>query len=52
MVIDVLLHFGLETLGALGLRCALGFCEHTRHRIAVWIPFGLGTSWVTVSVLG
>jgi hypothetical protein len=52
MLIDVLLHFGLEALGALGLRCALGFCEHIRHRVAVWIPFGLGTSWVTVSVLG
>ena len=52
MVTDVLLHFGLEALGALGLRCILGFCEHPRHRIAAWIPYGLLTSWVTVSVVG
>ena len=52
MAIDVLLHFGLEALGALGLRCALGVCRHMWHRVAVWAPFGLLTSWATVALLG
>jgi hypothetical protein len=52
MLTDVLLHFGLEALGALGLRCALGLCKHVRHRVAVWAPFGLLTSWLTVALIG
>jgi hypothetical protein len=52
MLIDVLLHFGLEATGALGLRCALGVCRRPAHRVAVWVPFGLLTSWLTVTLLG
>jgi hypothetical protein len=52
MVIDVLLHFGLEALGALGLRCAVGLCRHRLHRAAVWASFGLLTSAITVTVIG
>jgi hypothetical protein len=52
MLSDVLLHFGLESIGALGLRCALGLCSHPWHRVAAWVPFGLLTSWATVSVVG
>jgi hypothetical protein len=49
---DVVLHFALEALGALGLRCTLKVCRHVWHRAAVWIPFGLGTSWLTVLTAG
>jgi hypothetical protein len=52
MVIDVLLHFGLEALGALGLRCAAGLCRHRRHRVALWASFGLLTSTLTVAAMG
>jgi hypothetical protein len=49
---DMVLHFALEALGALGLRCSLRLCRHVWHRAAVWIPFGLGTSWLAVMVAG
>jgi hypothetical protein len=49
---DIVLHFALEALGALGLRCTLKLCRHVWHRAAVWIPFGLGTSWLTVLTAG
>ena len=52
MLTDVLLHFGLEAIGALGLRCALRLCRHPAHRLAVWLPFGLLTSWLTVALIG
>jgi hypothetical protein len=52
MYLDVLLHFGLEATGALGLRCVIGLCDHATHRAAVWSVFGLLTSWVTVSAVG
>jgi len=52
MLAEVLLHFGLESLGALGLRGALALCRHPHHRAMVWLPFGLLTSWITVSVVG
>jgi len=52
MLADVLLHFSLEALGAAGLRCALGVCRHTWHRVAVWVPFGLASSYVTVQLVG
>jgi hypothetical protein len=52
MAIDVLLHFSLEALGALGLRCALGVCRHVWHRVAAWVPFGLATSWLSVALVG
>lgn len=49
---DVLIHFMIEAIGGLGMRCALGMCKHTHHRIMVWIPFGLLTSWITVHMVG
>ena len=52
MYVDVLIHFGLEAIGALGLRCVVGFCDHAAHRALAWSSFGLLTSWVTVSAVG
>lgn len=52
MAADVLLHFGLEAVGALGLRCVVGVCHHAAHRAAAWGAFGLATSWLTVSLVG
>ena len=52
MLSDIVLHFALEALGALGLRCTLKVCRHVWHRAAVWIPFGLGSSWLTVLTAG
>ena len=52
MVTDVLVHFSLELLGALGLRAVLGMCRHPWHRLAVWAPFALGSSWLTVALVG
>ena len=49
---DVLFHFSLEALGAIGLRCALGLCTHAWHRVAVWVPLGIASSWLTVTLLG
>ena len=52
MAADVLLHFGLEAVGAAGLRCVVGFCHHAAHRVAAWTTFGLLTSYVTVHAVG
>jgi hypothetical protein len=52
MFADVLIHFGLEAIGAAGLRCVVGFCDHAAHRVAAWTVFGLLTSFVTVSAVG
>ena len=52
MYVDVLIHFGLEAIGALGLRCVVGFCDHAAHRALAWSSFGLLTSWAAVSVVG
>jgi hypothetical protein len=52
MLIDVLIHFSLEAVGALGLRCVVGLCDHAAHRALAWTGFGLLTSWLTVSVVG
>ena len=52
MAADVLVHFGLEAIGAAGLRCVVGLCHHAAHRAVAWTVFGLLTSAVTVSVVG
>jgi hypothetical protein len=52
MATDVRVHFGLEAIGALGLRCVVGFCRHGAHRALVWSGFGLLTSWLTVNAVG
>lgn len=52
MLADVVLHFSLEAIGALGLRCVLAVCRHAWQRVAVWAPFGLLTSWCTVALVG
>jgi len=52
MFADVLIHFGLEAIGAAGLRCVVGLCEHAAHRAVAWTGFGLLTSWLTVSAVG
>jgi hypothetical protein len=49
---DVLFHFSLEALGAIGLRCAPGICRHAWDRVAVWVPFGLASSCLTVTLVG
>jgi hypothetical protein len=49
---NVLIHFGLEAVGALGLRCVVGVCHHAAHRALAWSGFGLLTSWVTVNAVG
>jgi hypothetical protein len=46
MVLDVLVHFSLEAIGALGVRCTLALCRHARHRVAAWTSLGLLTSWL------
>jgi hypothetical protein len=52
MATDVLIHFGLEAIGALGLRCVVGFCRHAAHRALAWSALGLLTSWLTVNAVG
>ena len=52
IVLDVLVHFSLEAIPALGLRWALGLYRHARHRIAAWTSLGLLTSWLTVAMIG
>jgi hypothetical protein len=52
MFADVLIHFGLEATGALGLRCVVGLCHHAAHRAMAWTGFGLLTSVVTVNAVG
>ena len=52
MFADVLIHFGLEAIGAAGLRCVVGLCDHAAHRAVAWTGFGLLTSWLTVSAVG
>jgi hypothetical protein len=52
MLVDVLIHFGLEATGALGLRCVVGLCDHAAHRALAWGGFGLLTSWLTVNAVG
>jgi hypothetical protein len=52
MLADVVIHFGLEAIGALGLRCAVGWCDRAAHRAAAWTGFGLMTSWLTVNAVG
>ena len=52
MVADVLIHFGLEAVGATGLRCVIAMCDHAAHRAVAWGVFGIATSAVTVSVVG
>ena len=51
-ITDVLIHFSLEAMGALGLRCVVGLCDHAAHRALAWTGFGLLPSFVTVSVVG
>lgn len=41
MATDVRIHFGLEAIGALGLRCVIA-----------WSALGLLTSWLTVNAVG
>ena len=52
MLADVLVHFGLEAVGAAGLRCVGGICHHAAHRAAAWTAVGLLTSAVTVTAVG
>jgi hypothetical protein len=52
MLADVLIHFSLEAVGALGLRCVVGMCDHAAHRALAWGGFGLLTSWAAVSLVG
>ena len=52
MLADVLIHFSLEAVGALGLRCVVGLCDHAAHRAAAWTGFGLLSSAATVSLVG
>jgi len=52
IVLDVLVHFSSEAIGALGPRCALALCRHSRHRIAGWTSLGPLMLWLTVAVIG
>jgi hypothetical protein len=52
MAADVLIHFGLEAVGAGGLRCVVAMCDHAAHRAVAWGVFGLLTSAATVSIVG
>jgi hypothetical protein len=49
---DVLLHCGLEGVGAgIGVY-AYNLCNHTWHRVAMWAALTLVTSYLTVGIVG
>lgn len=49
---DYLIHFGLETIGGLVALYAYQFCDHTWHKLAVWITFSMATTIATVHLVG
>lgn len=52
MLVDILIHYGLDITGGLTLTCLMGMCEHKRHQYAVWLVVGLLISIVTVHLVG
>jgi hypothetical protein len=52
MIGSVVLHLVLEATGAVALRCALGLCKHTHHRVAAWAVIAIPMSIITVHLVG
>jgi hypothetical protein len=56
---DVGIHLGLESCGAVTLRCALGLCQHVHHehrrkaaQAAIWAAVAIPSSILTVALVG
>jgi hypothetical protein len=58
MAVDVLIHFAIECMGALTLRCLMGMCRHQHGplfrvgRVVLWMLFALMTSTALVYLVG